>query len=281
MPDVRMRFLLAVALSLGVHAGLVTLWAVEAPPSQPTDSEPLQATLMIAPVPEPEPVSRTIEAEPAPIEEADAATSIPSASEKPLASMAAPPPPSAEEWAQAATYRLKNSKRYRYNWAQQVRSMMGTAVEGVEAGLVRLRVEIAPDGRLASVEVLWSTSAVAEKRALEAIRSLPPLPPTPTGEPLRFDKTIAFVPFEIGWPPIYKYDCLPDPTSFSNPFAWNGSSPRRAPQAGEANAAESRRSAPPTECLPGDLPEDSLEAEEKDMERQFKEWRSMDLKGVD
>jgi hypothetical protein len=39
----------------------------------------------------------------------------------------APPPPSAEDWAFATKYSLKNSKAYRYMWGQQVRSMMGTA----------------------------------------------------------------------------------------------------------------------------------------------------------
>jgi hypothetical protein len=87
------------------------------------------------------------------------------------------------------------------------------------------------------------------------------------------------VPFEIGWPPIYKYDCLADPSAFNNPFVWNGSSPQRNPQAPQENASESRRSAPQTECPPGSVPEDSIEAEEKDMERQFKEWGAVRLNG--
>jgi TonB family protein len=193
--------------------------------------------------------------------------------------MPAPPAPSAEEWALASTYTLKNSKRYRYNWGQQVRSMMGTAVEGVRHGLVRFRIEIAPDGKLARVEVLWSTSEVAEKLALQAIRSLPPLPPTPTGQPLVFEKTIAFVPFETGWPPIYKYDCLPDPPAFHNPFAWNGSSPQRTSQDHQEDASPSRSAAPQPECP--DSGPDSIEAEEKDMERQFKEWGATRLNGGD
>ena len=44
----------------------------------------------------------------------------------------------------ASTYTLKNSKRYRNAWAQQVRSMMGTAVEGPDQGVVRFAIEIAP-----------------------------------------------------------------------------------------------------------------------------------------
>jgi TonB family protein len=158
--------------------------------------------------------------------------------------------------------------------------MMGTAVEGLQQGLVRFRIEIAPDGKLAKADVLWSTSEIAEKLALQAIRSLPPLPPTPTGKPLVFEKTIAFVPFEAGWPPIYKYDCLPDPSSFHNPFAWNGSSPQRTSQEHQENASPSSSAPQQAECPPDSEP-DSIEAEEKDMERQFKEWGAGRLNGAD
>ncbi len=127
------------------------------------------------------------------------------------ASQEAPPPPSAEEWQLASTYKLKNSKRYRHNWGQLVRSMMGTAVEGPGQGMVRFRIEIAPDGTLANVKELWSTSETASKLAWQAIKSLPPLPPTPTGKPLIFERTISFMPHETGWPPSYTLDCLPDP----------------------------------------------------------------------
>lgn len=188
--------------------------------------------------------------------------------------MPAPPAPTAEEWKLASTYTLKNSKRYRYTWAQQVRSMMGTAVEGPQQGMVRLHIEIAPDGKLAKADVLWSTSETAEKLALQAIRSLPPLPPTPTGKPLVFDKTIAFMPYETGWPPVYKYDCVPDPPSFHNRFAQNGASTRTASQEPEANASAD------TDCSPDDT-SDSIEAEEKDMQRQFKEWGAGRLNGVE
>lgn len=193
--------------------------------------------------------------------------------------MPAPPAPTAEEWAQASTYTLKNSKRYRYNWGQQVRSMMGTAVEGERQGLVRVHVEIALDGKLAKVDVLWSTSEIAEKLALHAIRSMPPLPPTPTGKPLVFEKTIAFVPFETGWPPIYKNDCLLDPLSFHNPFALNGSSPQRTSQEHQENTSPSSNATQQAECPPDSEP-DSIEAEEKDMERQFKEWGAARLNGA-
>ena len=300
MPEVRISFLVALALSLGVHAGLLALWAVKAQPDPASAvSEPLQVNLMSVPVPQKEPVSKAARAEAARTVKPRATPAIPSPSdaedeehirvtasippaptpEKQLASMPAPPVPTAEEWALASTYTLKNSKRYRYNWGQQVRSMMGTAVEGERQGLVRVRVEISPDGKLAKADVLWSTSDVVEKLALQAIHAMPPLPPTPTGQPLVFEKTIAFLPFETGWPPIYKNDCLPDPPSFHNAFAWNGSSPQRTTQAHQENASPSRSDAPQTECPDAGL--DSIEAEEKDMERQFKEWGAVRLNGVD
>ena len=305
MPPVRIRLLLALALSLGFHAGLLARWMVQPaahPPRASTVSEPLQVSLVTAPVqevrhapiehlakgaaehsakPRPQP------AIPAPPraqkrERAPVADSIPPAPMPPkkLATMPAPSAPTPEEWKLASTYTLKNSKRYRYNWGQLVRSRMGTAVEGLQQGMVRFRIEIAPDGTLAKAEVLWSTSEIAEKLALRAIRSLPPLPPTPTGKPLVFEKTIAFVPFETGWPPIFKNDCLPDPPSFHSPFAWNGSSPQRIAQERRPNASPSDSASQQAECPPDSEP-DSIEAEEKDMERQFKEWGAGRLNGAD
>ena len=81
-------------------------------------------------------------------------------------------------------------------------------------------------------------------------------------------------PFDAGWPPIYKYDCLPDPPKFRNPFVWDGKSPRGPtapppnPQAQDPAALE--------ECL-RNLPQDSLEAESADTERQLKQWGSSEL----
>jgi len=184
------------------------------------------------------------------------------------ATMAAPPAPTAEEWAFAARYTLKNSKGYRHAWGRQVRSMMGTATEGPEQGLVRLRVQIAPDGRLEQVQVLWSTSATAERLALQAIAQLPPLPPTPTGEPLVFEKTIAFTPFAGDDTPSYRDDCRPDPPSFRNPFAWDGRSPQQ------------RRDEPPppppdpqalADCRK-QLPPDSIEGASASDQRQLDRW---------
>ncbi|OZA36570.1 MAG: hypothetical protein B7X87_13980 [Hydrogenophilales bacterium 17-64-34] len=251
MPEVRISVLVALALSLGVHAGLLALWAVKAQrPAASAVSASLQVNLMSTPAQQREPVPKAARAETARIEQPAkprANPAIPSPSgaevqehvrvtasippsptpEKQLASMPAPPAPTAAEWALASTYTLKNSKRYRYNWGQQVRSMMGTAIEGPGQGAVRFRIEIAPDGKISKVEELWSTSEVVSKLAREAIQNLPPLPPISTGKPLIFEQTISFQPYETGWPPSYKLDCLPEPLPFNNPFAWGHDRRRR------------------------------------------------------
>lgn len=191
---------------------------------------------------------------------------------KTAASLDAPPPPSAEEWQLASTYKLKNSKRYRHNWGQLVRSMMGTAVEGPGQGVVRFRIEIAPDGSLANIKELWSTSETASKLAWQAIKSLPPLPPTPTGQPLIFERTISFLPYETGWPPSYTLDCLPDPPAFKNPFAWDGKSPQaqvrhQAPQPLPADTDAARE-----KCVT-DSTADTIEQEETELKRQMEIYR--------
>ena len=134
----------------------------------------------------------------------------------------APAAPTAEDWAFAAGYTLKNSKGYRHNWGRQVRSMMGTAVEGPDQGMVRFRIEIAPNGTLAKLETLWSTSPVAEQKARHAMAHMPPLPPTPTGKPLVFEKTIIFSPYAHDDTPLYRHDCDPEVPAFRNPFVWDG-----------------------------------------------------------
>ena len=183
------------------------------------------------------------------------------------ASMDAPPPPSAEEWHLASTYKLKNSKRYRHNWGQLVRSKMGTAVEGLQQGTVRFRIEIAPDGTLANVKELWSTSETASKLALQAIQSLPPLPPTPTGKPLIFERTSSFQPYETGWPPSYTLDCLPDPPAYKNPFAWDGKSPQAPAQRQAQKSAATDAEASQEKCVT-DSTADTIEQEETEMKRQ-------------
>ena len=182
------------------------------------------------------------------------------------ASLAAPPPPSAEDWKLASSYTLRNGKRYRHAWGQQVRSMMGTAVAGPDQGLVRFRITIAPDGGVARVEELWSTSDKASRLAWQAIRKLPPLPPTPTGKPLVFEQTISFLPYETGWPPSYRYDCLPDPPQFKNPFAWDGKSPQ-----GAEPSTPVREERDP-DCHPSDV-EATFEEEDSELRRQIERNR--------
>jgi hypothetical protein len=184
------------------------------------------------------------------------------------ATMAAPPAPTAEEWAFAGSYTLKNSKAYRYTWGQQVRSMMGTAVEGPDQGVVRFRVEIAPDGSLAKLDTLWSTSPVAERLARQAVTNMPRWPATPTGKPLVFEKTISFTPFASDGPPLYKDDCLPDPPVFSNPFAWDGKSAREAARARPIEKPDPQAL---EDCLK-QLPKDSIEAERARDQRLMEQW---------
>jgi TonB family protein len=186
------------------------------------------------------------------------------------ATQAAPSAPTAEEWAFASKYTLKNSKGYRHSWGKQVRSMMGTAVEGVDQGQVRFRIEIAPNGSIIQVDTLWKTSDKAEQLARKAIRSMPPLPPTPTGKPLIFEKTISFSPFANDDSPIYSNDCLPDPPAFNNPFAWDGKSQQEIKQ---NKPAEQLSPAALAECLK-QLPQDSMEALAAHDQRQLDQWRS-------
>lgn len=192
----------------------------------------------------------------------------------PLATQPAPPEPTAEEWAFAGKYKLKNSKGYRYTWGKQVRSLMGMAVEGQDSGMVRFRVEIAPDGKLTKLETLWTTSSVAEQLARKAIESMPPLPPTPTGKPLIFERTISFTPFATDWPPIYDDDCLPDPPSFTNPFAWDGKSPQVARV--EPEPIEKLDLQALEECRK-QLPQNSIEAEIAREQRLQNQWGSSKL----
>jgi hypothetical protein len=188
--------------------------------------------------------------------------------ERQAASIAAPPAPTAQEWAFAAKYTNKNSKGYRYHWGQQVRSMMGTAVAGKDQGVVRFRLEIAPDGTLVKLETLWTTSPVAEQLARKAISNLPPLPPTPTGKPLVFERTISFTPYESGGPPVYKNDCLPDAPIFRNPFVWDGTSPRvRA----EDKPIEKLDPQAYEDCKK-QLPQDSIEADVANNKAKMDRW---------
>lgn len=278
-----MKLSLPLLLSLALHAVLVTGWQLDA---LKITKAPETIEIRIAsqvreevqeqpapPLPKPakpkasapRTASPPREAITAPAQEVLAVPSI-----KTPASLEAPPPPSAEEWQLASTYKLKNSKRYRNNWGQLVRSMMGTAVEGPGQGMVRFRIEIAPDGTLANVKELWSTSENASKLAWQAIKSLPPLPPTPTGQPLIFERTISFQPYETGWPPSYTLDCLPDPPAFKNPFAWDGKSPQEQVKHQALKRAPIDTSL--EKCVT-DSTADTIEQEEGEMKRQMEIYR--------
>ena len=149
----------ALVLTLGLHSG-VWLWVSDHPFKHVSPTKAPQTAenivflelMPLPPQPLPKPPSApsftpadtpTTAPNSAPPTEPAAPAPLPSP-DRPRASMAAPPPPSAEEWAFAAKYTLKNSKGYRYSWGQQVRSLMGTALEGPDQGLVRFRIEIAP-----------------------------------------------------------------------------------------------------------------------------------------
>ena len=194
-------------------------------------------------------------------------------SDKQPASLAAPSAPTAEEWAFASKYTLKNSKGYRHSFGQQVRGMMGTAVEGPDQGHVRFRIEIAPNGTVAKVETLWKTSDKAEQLAKKAMRSMPPLPPTPTGKSLIFERTISFTPFASNDAPVYRDDCLPDTPASGNPFAWDGKSPQEIKQYKPAEKLSPEALA---ECLK-QLPQDSIEGVAAHNQRQLDQWESSNL----
>ena len=258
-------------MSALLHLAVVVL-AVTAPhtgqPLRPTPEQAVIQLQVLPDVPEPDPELPALLPRPPAVPAPPIAVPDVVLAARPPATQAAPPAPTAEEWAFASTYRLKNSKGYRYTWGQQVRSMMGTAVEGSDQGLVRFRVEIAPDGALARLDTLWSTSPVAERLARQAIGSLPRWPPTPTGRPLVFEKTIAFTPFASDGPPIYQDDCLPDPPAFSNPFVWDG---RSEPARAQAKAVDKPDPQALADCL-RQLPQDSIEAESARDQRLMDQW---------
>ena len=283
MPWVGARPAIGLAVSLALHALVIALVTgqLSGGPVQrtagrqaitylkllpPADPGPAMAgpgpqPPALVPVPAPPPV-------PALTVPAPANPALPDAP-RPPATQAAPPAPTADEWAFAGRYALKNSKAYRHTWGRQVRSLMGTAVEGPDQGLVRFRVEIAPDGALARLETLWATSAVAERLARQAIAQMPRWPTTPTGRPLVFERTISFSPFATDDPPLYRYDCLPDPPVYRNPFAWDGRSDRAPPP--PAAAAEPPDPQALADCL-AQLPPDSIDAETARDRRLMERW---------
>jgi hypothetical protein len=250
-----MRFA-AIWLSIALHLGLFLLWASYEGFTylKPKDKNPEIIEVQLE-----EPIAKT-----------NSDLSASQNSDKQPASLEAPSAPTAEEWAFASKYTLKNSKGYRHSFGQQVRSMMGTAVEGPDQGQVRFRIEIAPSGSVAKVETLWKTSNKAEQLARKAITSMPALPPTPTGKPLIFERTISFTPYATNDVPIYRDDCLPDIPAFGNPFAWDGKSPQEIKKSKPAEKLSAEALA---ECLK-QLPQDSVEGVAAHNQRQFEQWRS-------
>lgn len=261
-PGSRIGLLAATVLSLAIHAGLLLPWPVK---TLPVPVQKFQVSYIDPPRQVEMPVAKPAESAPDDANP-DSIRNQPLPLAQTPAMLPALPAPSAEEWQLASTYTLKNSKRYRHTWGQQVRSMMGTAVAGPDQGQVRLRIEIAPDGKITKVDELWSTSAKASELARKAIRSMPPLPPTPTGKPLVFEQTISFLPYETGWPPSYRYDCLPDPPSFKNPFSWDGATPQPPP------AAEPEPEERSPDCHPSEV-EASFEEEDSELQRQIERNR--------
>jgi hypothetical protein len=277
MKNIRDNNLFAVFFSLALHAAVFALASNYqfGFRSKPIEKPKEQIVFLeVMPLPsEPEPIKEQTPAQPlGATTSANTMAQAPditvAAPDKLPASMAAPPPPTTEEWAFAGKYTNKNSKGYRYNWGQQVRSMMGTVVEGPDQGYVRFRIEIAPDGTLAKLETIWTTSVVAEQLARKAVENMPSLPPTPTGKPLIFEKTISFTPFASDDPPSYKDDCLPDPPVFRNPFAWDGKSPQVRSEPPKAEKLDPQAM---EECL-RQLPKDSVEAEMARDRREMERW---------
>jgi hypothetical protein len=281
----RNRFLFAVFGSLALHALVLALtgsyplaWSSSKPEVPKVEKKPVFVDVVPRPpkksLSQSTPRSQAPAKVPAPV----IATAVRNSNsvttpvvKHPPATQPAPAAPTAEEWAFAGKYTLKNSKGYRYSWGKQVRSMMGTAVAGENSGEVRFRLEIAPDGTLAKLETLWTTSSITERLARQAIESMPPLPPTPTGKPLVFERTISFTPFASDWPPIYDDDCLPDPPAFMNPYAWDGKSPQAARI--EPKPVEKPDPQAYEECLKR-LPQNSIEAEVAREQRLMNRWGS-------
>lgn len=256
--------LIALVVSVLVHGSVLLSeklpWFKPLPPQQTA----LDVQIELPPPPPPPSPPQKNKRKPPPTENKVLPAEEPSPAPAP-AYLDAPAPPSAEEWQLASTYTPRNGKRYRNAWGKQVRSMMGRAVAGPDQGQVRFRITINPDGSLAQIEELWSTSKKASELAMQAIRNMPPLPPTPDKKPLVFEQTISFLPYETGWPPSYTLDCLPEPEGFKNPYAWNGASPPKV--------EDRKHRPPPPEGCPPDSTAETIEEEEQSFNRQMDQWR--------
>ncbi|HBK44448.1 energy transducer TonB [Polynucleobacter sp.] len=256
MTRARLSHLIAIWVSIAIHLGLILLWAT------------YEGFIFVKPKEKNLDIIEAYIEQPIAKNNSDLNAS-PNSDNQPT-SLVALSAPTAEEWAFASKYTLKNSKGYRHSFGQQVRSMMGTAVEGPDQGHVRFRIEIAPNGTVTKVETLWKTSDKAEQLARQAMKSMPALPPTPTGKPLIFERTISFTPFATNDAPIYRDDCLPDTPSFSNPFAWDGKSPQEIKKSKPAEKPSPEALA---ECLK-QLPQDSIDGITAEAQRQLDIWSS-------
>jgi hypothetical protein len=252
----RLSYSIAIWLSIAFHLGLILLWTTYEGFNyvKPKDKNPDIIEVQLE-----EPIAKN---------NSDLNASL--NSDRQPASLGAPSAPTAEEWAFASKYTLKNSKGYRHSFGQQVRSMMGGAVEGPDQGQVRFRIEIAPNGTLVKVETLWKTSDKAEQLARKAMKSMPALPPTPTGKPLIFERTISFTPFATNDAPAYRDDCLPDTPAFGNPFTWDGKSSQEIKKSKPAEKLSPEALA---ECLK-QLPQDSIDGITAEAQRQLDIWSS-------
>ncbi|HMS26460.1 MAG TPA: energy transducer TonB [Burkholderiaceae bacterium] len=267
----RQQTRLALLLTLALHAVVLALafnhrqWLVDKPPTPEVSEKVVYMPILQSTIkpPPPKRIHKTVI-------KASAAPKLPATNPQTdsIAYLDAPAAPSAQEWAFAAQYTNKNSKAYRYYWGQQVRSMMGRAYEGADQGMVRFKIEIAPNGHLQKIETLWTTSAVAEKLARKAIKNLPPMPATPNGKPLVFERTIAFTPYATDGPPMYKNDCMPDLPAYQNPFAWDGKSPQVYVEVKRAEALDPQALA---DCL-RQLPPDSIDAEMTNTKGKMDRW---------
>lgn len=250
MHQAKAEYLFAVSLSVTLHALVLAAAGLYAfKPSQPETPTPEEKVVFLemlaaappeppadpAPAPtQPLPAAAPARPTPAPaIGVPTDATPTPAAQDQARAQMEAPPAPTAEEWARASTYKLKNSKRYRHTWGQQIRSMMGTAFEGPDQGVVRFRVEIAPDGRLTRLETLWSTSPAAEQLARKAIENMRPCPRRRRAGPWSLKRPLPSSPSPWTTPPPTKTTACPI------------GPPSTTPTPGMAKPPRGRRSSPP------------------------------------
>jgi hypothetical protein len=134
------RFILFASLSMALHVALLVAWGnagrfVPKPDVTMSLLDPVPPRLLARKAAPRKVSSRSGSVEAIKSGSADAFTPR-GESDKTAEGMPPPPAPTAEQWQQASTYTLKNSKRYRHTWGQQVRSQMGTAVAGPDQGRV-------------------------------------------------------------------------------------------------------------------------------------------------